>query len=376
MIRKRMTKKVLCIFLATMLGTVTGCGNSAKVAGLGSLEMEDKKDKDTLKENPDEGDKKIGTLGGNKGDSDKAPGGAEEDGRKPSGEPDATPTPKPTKEPDKTPTPKPTKAPDPTPTPKPTKAPDPTPVPDAVPRLETEKYSNDVFRMTIPKGWKVKYAMTPLGNNAMNIGICAEDPYNANNRLVFVVDLEPYFTSVADKKAALPYLPSYMEWAPVLKDGNPTAENIMREWSSIYTIAQIEGVLDTYFLNWLYYDTIDTTEQMLPNGAFATSCAAAATVPGSDDLYLFYIQAYMYYRAASVVFPETYASAPIMIISYNGTQATAYNTQVLSDCLCSIEIEDKYLKSGYAPADEEATPEFESLMDWSSFPGFSSAVNP
>ena len=364
MIRKQIVKGLSGVLLGVMVLTGTACGNSVKVAGLGSLEMEEKKDKDTIKENPDEGDNNIGTLGGNKGDSGKMPGGSEEDGKNPSGEPDATPTPKPTKEPDKTPTPKPTKAPDPTPT------------PDAVPRLETEKYSNDVFRMTIPKGWKVKYAMTPLGNNAMNIGICAEDPYNANNRLVFVVDLEPYFTSVADKKAALPYLPSYMEWAPVLKDGNPTVENIMREWSSIYTIAQIEGVLDTYFLNWLYYDTIDTTEQTLPNGAFETSCAAAATVPGSDDLYLFYIQAYMYYRAASMVFPETYASSPIMIISYNGTQATAYNTQVLSDCLCSIEIEDKYLKSGYAPADEEATPEFESLMDWSSFPGFSSAVNP
>lgn len=194
-----------------------------------------------------------------------------------------------------------------TPKPETTKTPSPTQQPkdDSSPAvLETERFTCDLFDVTVPKGWEVTYKAFTVEDGTNRMIIFASDPGNPNNILFFVLRLEPFFTDINQKKNLLSKLSgdakSAMEWAPVLKSG-PTAESVLNEWASMYTVWDAEGSLEMVkFKNYKVNKIVQTFEA--ENNTLRDSVTAAIadiSVPANADPYGIYYETRMIYQTYS-----------------------------------------------------------------------------
>lgn len=156
--------------------------------------------------------------------------------------------------------------------------------------LETEAYQGEYFTATIPKGWQVYYEAFDSGEETMRIVLCIIDPENINNRIFYTTGIEPFFVSEAAKNALLPYLPSSMEWAPVM-DGTPSAEETIRLWPHVYNVLQADGEgHEQYFGNYVLNTVIDTTEYSSSSSGVYSAVLAAVDIQGSSGLYDMYFE--------------------------------------------------------------------------------------
>ena len=156
-----------------------------------------------------------------------------------------------------------TKDSDPTSEPVPDSTPEPTPEPDNNPgdrnQFVVDEYSCDCFDCYIPQGWNVDYRVVDAGAGVMRIYVFVQDPADPNNIIFFVSAMEPFFTSVSDKEAAVSVLGSVYEWSPVMNE--LSAAGLLEQWASVYTLMDATGFSDgvKYFKNYGIVSILDST---------------------------------------------------------------------------------------------------------------------
>ena len=194
--------------------------------------------------------------------------------------------------------------------------PEPTPVPTEALSLGT--YSCEMFSCSAPEGWDVVWNVYDSGGGLMRLAAFISDPEDPNNIIFYVQGLEPFFADVDAKKALTPYLPSVFEWSPVLTDGL-NAEGILRQWGSVYTILDAEGVLD--MIKFKNYSVQNVIENYVGANSLNTGALAEVSIPGAATNYAMFLEntlteesvySVKYYIARSnlgfVIDPELYNS--------------------------------------------------------------------
>lgn len=197
--------------------------------------------------------------------------------------------------------------------------PEPTPVPTEEPTaLSLGTYSCEMFSCSAPEGWDVVWNVYDSGGGLMRLAVFISDPEDPNNIIFYVQGLEPFFADVDAKKALTPYLPSVFEWSPVLTDGL-NAEGILRQWGSVYTILDAEGVLD--MIKFKNYSVQNVIENYVGANSLNTGALAEVSIPGTAKNYAMFLEntlteesvySVKYYIARSnlgfVIDPELYNS--------------------------------------------------------------------
>ncbi len=240
-------KRIICVMTAVlMLFALAACSQGG---GIGSLKMDD-----TRKSG-------VGKLG--------EPAETE---KPESQEPSDEPEPEPSEEPE----------------PEPTREPEPTqePAPEV---METEQFSNDLFSMTIPKGWKVDFrefnANPPEFKPLMRLNVFVVNPDDPNSMIFYGDAYEPYFEDVASKNAYAE-INDMFEYAPVLLEGM-SMESVIKEWASGYTLMQREGITNwAPFKNYQWQKTVQT---IVPEGNTSDKIVSAALcevkIMGGEGVY-------------------------------------------------------------------------------------------
>ena len=200
-----------------------------------------------------------------------------------------------------------------------TPQPEPTPVPTEEPAaLSLGTYSCEMFSCSAPEGWDVIWNTFDAGNGTMRLTVFISDPEDPNNIIFYVQGLEPFFADTDAKKALTPYLPSEFEWSPVLTDGL-NAEGVLRQWGSVYTMLDAQGMLDT--IKFKNYSVQNVIENYVGANSLNTGVLAEVGIPGAAKNYAMFLEntlteesAYSvkYYIARSnlgfVIDPELYNS--------------------------------------------------------------------
>lgn len=280
---KKMISRTLCLVLAIcMCFSLVACGGR-DVGGLGSLDMDD------------EGSGGIGALGEPK-DSDDEPS-----------EPTESQTP-----------------------------PEPQQTPDAS-SFETEVYECSMFTVTIPKGWTVDYDVVNVGTadvpmERIYLFVC--DPSDSRNMFFYVSAMEPFFLSVEGKNAWLPYVADYFKYAPVISE--PTAEEVLRNWPSLYTYMQAEdGPLEPFFSNYSVSEVIKS-ESIDSTTSYAL---ANVNIPSAGQYYMFYQSTFSLTNP-----PAGISSSGTYYVGYNNmgivltANATDSELEAVQACLGSLDL--------------------------------------
>lgn len=204
--------------------------------------------------------------------------------------------------------------------------PEPTPVPTEEPAaLSLGTYSCEMFSCSAPEGWDVVWNTFDAGGGVMRLTVFISDPEDPNNIIFYVQGLEPFFADVDAKKTLTQYLPSVFEWSPVLTDGL-NAEGVLRQWGSVYTMLDAEGVLD--MIKFKNYSVQNVIENYVGANSLNTGVLAEVGIPGAAKNYAMFLEntlteesAYSvkYYIARSnlgfVIDPELYNSNPEAFIT-------------------------------------------------------------
>lgn len=197
--------------------------------------------------------------------------------------------------------------------------PEPTPVPTEEPAaLSLGTYSCEMFSCSAPEGWDVVWNTFDAGGGVMRLTVFISDPEDPNNIIFYVQGLEPFFADVDAKKTLTQYLPSVFEWSPVLTDGL-NAEGVLRQWGSVYTMLDAQGMLDT--IKFKNYSVQNVIENYVGANSLNTGVLAEVSIPGAAKNYAMFLEntlteesAYSvkYYIARSnlgfVIDPELYNS--------------------------------------------------------------------
>ena len=202
-------KSLLSVLLiVAILFCLGACGKDT--SGLGTLEL------GSSSEGSSSGDAPLAPLGGSESPT----------------------TPAPTSEPPES-TAQPTSAPTPAPTAQPEKK-----------QFMVDEYNCDVFDCYIPQGWNVTYQVVDAGGGVVRMYVFVQDPVDPNNIIFFISAMEPFYTSLSDKEAALPYLDSVYEWAPVMDE--LSAKGLLEQWAAAYTLMDATGFSDAvkFFRNY------------------------------------------------------------------------------------------------------------------------------
>lgn len=166
--------------------------------------------------------------------------------------------------------------------------PEPTPVPTEEPAaLSLGTYSCEMFSCSAPEGWDVVWNVYDSGGGLMRLAVFISDPEDPNNIIFYVQGLEPFFADVDAKKALTPYLPSVFEWSPVLTDGL-NAVGILRQWGSVYTILDAEGVLD--MIQFKNYSVQNMIENYVGANSLNTGALAEVSIPGAGTNYAMFLE--------------------------------------------------------------------------------------
>lgn len=197
--------------------------------------------------------------------------------------------------------------------------PEPTPVPTEAPAaLSLGTYSCEMFSCSAPEGWDVVWNVYDSGGGLMRLAVFISDPEDPNNIIFYIQGLEPFFADVDAKKTLTQYLPSVFEWSPVLTDGL-NAEGVLRQWGSVYTMLDAQGMLDT--IKFKNYSVQNVIENYVGANSLNTGVLAEVGIPGAAKNYAMFLEntlteesAYSvkYYIARSnlgfVIDPELYNS--------------------------------------------------------------------
>lgn len=206
--------------------------------------------------------------------------------------------------------------------------------------FETELYECDMFTVMIPKGWKVDYDVVDVGNNMERIYLFARDPSNSKNMFFYILALEPFYLSAEGKNAWLPYMPDYFQYAPVLT--NPTAEEMLRIWPSIYTFMQAEnGPLLPFFSNYKLNEVIESGPlEATSDGTENSYVLGKVEIPSAGQYYMFFQNSLQLMDAptgiiSSARYYTSYGNLGIVL----STEAPASDLDALKVCLQSLNLD-------------------------------------
>jgi hypothetical protein len=292
---KRRLFQALCVLLVfCVCVSLTACG-SRNVGGIGVLDLDD------------EGSGGIGALGGSA------------DGDAPSSEPTQTPQ----------------SAPD-----EPSEDAPAAPASSEPSGFETEMYTCEMFTVMIPKGWKVDSDVVDVGNDMERIYLFVRDPADSRNMFFYILAMEPFYLSEEGKNAWLPYMPDYFRYAPVLAD--PTAEEILRIWPSVYTFMQAEnGPLLPFFSNYALSEVLESGPlESTADGARNSYALGKVEIPSAGPYYMFFQSSLQLMDApagidSSAKYYTSYGNLGIVL----STEAPASDLDALKVCLQSLNLD-------------------------------------